>query len=176
MNSFKSSHYITRSSLSLTLSGLSLLCDDLHRPVAFFFFLNPLFHIEPYQLLGSACVKAVLSTVPVPTSGLVNVYLWNVLIGSLKLWSSLSLPETLLYQLCVLHRYFWNIPNSQGTLLFFFMTKREQITEKSFNVSVSQTTAPGWSHRTEGRIPLLPGKHPVPGQLSCPVGLGSLVP
>lgn len=84
------------------------------------------------------------------------------LIASLcNMLSNLSLLET------PLHLTLWSqllfLENSQFTrdLCLPSLCPRENKSERSSNPSVSQTTPPGWSHKTKGRIPLLPREHPV---------------
>lgn len=102
--------------------------------------------------------------------------LCNMSTSSLKLLSSLSLPETPLHLLCDLHCYFWKIPSSPGALCFPSLCPREKKSERSSNLCVSQTTSPGWRNRVKGKIPLLPREHPVPVHQSLTVGLGLWAP
>lgn len=83
--------------------------------------------------------------------------LWNVSADSIKIWSNVSLLETLLHLSYVLHCYFWKIPDSQGALCFpsVYDQGKTNHSEKQQSFCVSNYN-PWWSHRAKGRIPLLP--------------------
>lgn len=125
VSSLKSSQAITRSSLSPTLSGAGLLCDGLCGPVASFV-LSPFPSGALYaswRYMHESCHSLLFCAMCWPAA------------FNYSARNPLRLP-------CDLHCYFWRIPNSQGALCFPSLCP---------NPSVSLTTTPGWSHKTQGR-------------------------
>lgn len=98
-----------------------------------------------------------------------TAFLCNVLTSGLKLWSRMSLPETLCTYPVTSTVISGKFPVHKG--LFASLLYAQGRT----NPSVSLTTTPGWSHKTQDRI-LIARRAPVPVQLSLSVGLGSLAP
>ena len=165
-SSLKSSHDMTRSSLSSTLSGVGLcvmVCVHLWLPVSF-----PFPCRAPSASWQCVC-ESVLSTALSLPRILFIASLWNVLTSSLQLPSHLSLPEALLHLPGELHCYFWKIPNSQGALCVPSLCP----SEKQPFLCVSNYNS--WMEPQDKRQnPLLPRDRPAPGWLSLSVGLGSL--
>lgn len=135
----------------------------------------PLSHVEPSLLLGRAWVRAVLSTVPVPTQVPFIASLRNVLTSSLKLWSNLSLPETLLHLPCDLLCYFWKFPKSQGLIASpLYAQGRTTHREKQQSLCVSNYNA--WMEpQSSRRNPRCP-ENACPGAALAVSDPGSLEP
>lgn len=169
----KSSRYITRSIFlqhRQVWASCVMVCSDLG-----FFCVMPS-HVE-LCLLTWQCIESCPFHSPCPTPRSGSLLLCAMCQPAALNWYPIWACQKPLCAYSVISRVIsGKFPIHKGLFTSLHYAQGRTHQTEAANLSVSQTTSPGWRNRMKGRLPLLPGEHSVPIQQSLTVGVGSWAP